>query len=158
MNRWVEIRFDCLPLRSITRLDPPLDASPTYQAFCLRVKDAIEKHGSHNTYYLHNAVCIYHLLNDPQRGTIEFSFEGTLLTDELDQRCMTCELQVELVRETCDWLTQPVVDWLAETVYRSVAVEFDRYIDAGDLQRTKQRIAKIQQESDDAGGFVGMYV
>ena len=43
MDQWVEIRFDCLPLRSVTRLDIPLDASPKYQAFCHRVKAAIEK-------------------------------------------------------------------------------------------------------------------
>ncbi len=32
MNRWVEITFDCLPLRTITRFDIPLDASPKYRA------------------------------------------------------------------------------------------------------------------------------
>ena len=28
MDRWVEISFDCLPLRSVGRLDIPMDASP----------------------------------------------------------------------------------------------------------------------------------
>ena len=52
MNRWVEIEFDCLPLRSIGRFDIPLDASPVYQAKCERIKQAIDQHGSHNSYYL----------------------------------------------------------------------------------------------------------
>ena len=37
MNRWVEIAFDCLPLRTITRLDIPIDASPAYQQRCERI-------------------------------------------------------------------------------------------------------------------------
>ena len=51
-----------------------------------------------------------------------------------------------------------VVHWFAETVSRSVAVEFDRYIDAGDLQQAKERIEQIQAASDESGGFVGMYL
>ncbi len=158
MDRWLEITFDCLPMRTISRLDIPLDASPKYRQFCERLKAALEKHGSHNTYYLYNAHCTYHLLNHPQRGLIEFRFEGTVLTDEEDLHTKTCDLQVELVRETCDWLTQPVVEWFQETVSRSVAVEFDRYIEAGDLQKAKDRMAEIEKASDDAGGFVGMYL
>ncbi len=158
MNRWVDISFDCMPLRMVTRMDIPLDASPKYQAFCLRVKSAIEKHGSHNSYYLYNARCIYRLMNHEEKGVIQFRFEGTVLTDELDERCRTCDLQVELIGETCDWLSQPVVDWFRETVSRSVAVEFDRFIEAGDLQKAKDRVEQIQQASDEAGGFVGMYL
>ena len=55
MNRPVDISFDCLPLRSIGRLDIPLDASPKYRARCERIKAAIDKHGSHNAYYLYHA-------------------------------------------------------------------------------------------------------
>ncbi|MDG2384308.1 MAG: hypothetical protein P8N76_21745 [Pirellulaceae bacterium] len=158
MNQWVEISFDCLPLRTISRFDVPMDASPKYRAFCDRIKAAIEQHGSHNSYYLHNARCVYHLLNDDQRGAIEFQFEGTVLTDRDDCHSRNCDLQVELLGETCDWLTESVVRWFCDTVSRSVAVEFDRYIKAGDLQLAKERIDRIQQESDDAGGFVGMYL
>ena len=158
MDRWVEITFDCLPLRSVTRLDVPLDASPKYQAFCQRVKDAIQRHGSHNAYYVHNAACVYHLTNFGDVGTLEFAFEGTVLTDADDLRCKTCDLDVQLKRETCDWLTQPVVDWFHETVLRAVAVEFDRFIQAGDLQKAKQRVEEIQKACDDSGGFVGMYL
>ena len=158
MIRWVDITFACLPLRSITRLDVPMDASPKYRAFCERLKQAIERHGSHNTYYLHNARCTYRLMNDEQRGAIEFRFEGTVLTDQEDQLCKTCDLDVELAAETCDWLTEPVVQWFKDTVKRSVAVEFDRYVRAGDLQKAQERIDRIQQESDESGGFVGMYL
>ena len=157
-DRWVEITFDCVPLRSIGRLDIPLDASPQYRALCERIKHAITKHGSHNTYYLYNASCTFHLANSPRIGAIQFQFEGTALTDEDDLHCQHCDLDVQLVRETCQWLIEPVVDWLAETVGRSVAVEFDRYIEAGDLDRAKQRIEKIRAASDEAGGFVGMYL
>lgn len=158
MNRWVEIEFDCLPLRTITRFDIPLDASPKYQAFCHAVKAAIEKHGTHNTYFLHNARCRYHLLNDEDRGLIEFAFQGTVLTGPNDVKTITCDLEVELAKETCDWLTAPVVQWFQETVQRSVVVEFDRYIQAGDLEKAKARMKQIQDASDDSGGFVGMYL
>ena len=51
-----------------------------------------------------------------------------------------------------------VVEWFQKSVDRAVAVEFDRYIAAGDLQQAKQRIEKSQAASDDADGFVGMYL
>jgi len=158
MDRWVEISFDCLPLRTVTRLDIPLDASPKYRAFCERVKAAIEKHGSHNTYYLHRARCTFHLTNDPQRGLVEFTFEGTALTDPQDTACQACDLQIELAGETCEWLTTAAVEWLKDTVLRAVAVEFDRYIAAGDLDRAKERIRQLEATVDESGGFIGMYL
>jgi hypothetical protein len=158
MDRWVDIQFDCIPLRSVTRLDAPLDASPRYQAFCQRVKSAIERHGGHNTYYLHNSHCLFHLINDDQEGVLDFAFEGTVFTDAEDLRCNSCDLEVHLQRETCDWLTQPVVQWFSETVRRAVAREFDRFIQAGDLHRAKERIERIQKESDEGGGYIGMYL
>lgn len=158
MNRWVEIEFDCLPLRMVGRLDVPLDASPKYRAFCERVKAAIARHGSHNSYYLYNARCVYHLVNHPDVGMIEFRFEGVALTDAEDLRTETCDLTVELQGESCDWLTEPVVAWFAETVPRSVRAEFDRYIEAGSLEKAKERIEKIQAASDEAGGYLGMFL
>ena len=158
MNRYVEIAFDCLPLRSVGRLDIPLDASPKYRERCERIKRAIEEHGSHNAYFLYNAQCVYHLSNQPEIGALEFRFEGVALTDETDQQTVRCRLDVELTRETCDWLTEPIVEWFKETVSRSVAVEFDRYIAAGDLAQTVERIARIQAESDQQGGYMGMYL
>ena len=73
--------FDCLPLRSVGRLDIPLDASPKYRERCEQVKRAIEKHGSHNTYFLYNAACTFHLTNRENFGTLEFRFHGTVITD-----------------------------------------------------------------------------
>ncbi|MBI1249154.1 hypothetical protein GC197_15085 [bacterium] len=158
MERWVEIQFDCLPLRSIDRMDIPMDASPKFQQHCLRVKAAMEKHGSHNTYYLHNAWCTYHLLNHPQDGMIQFSFHGTVITDEADMETKGTDLKVALMKETCAWLSEPIVHWFQETVQRSVAVEFDRYIQAGDLKKTEERIAKIKAESESGDSFLGMYL
>lgn len=158
MVQFVEIQFDCLPLRSIGRLDIPIDASPKFRARCERLKAAIAAHGSHNTFYLHNALCTFHLTNQPELGMIQFRFEGTVLTDETDNHAVHADLQVELVRETCDWLTEPVVAWFAETVSHAVKAEFDRYIAAGDLKQAIERVERIQQESDAHGGYVGMYL
>lgn len=155
---WVDITFDCMPLRSIGRLDIPIDASPKFKAFCERVKAAIEKHGSHNTFYLHNAAAVFHLTNSSKIGVLEFSFEGVVLTDSSDVKTRKTDLSVELKQETCDWLTEPIVHWFEETVRRAVMVEFDRYIHAGDLQKTKERMEEMQKNADDAGGFMGMYL
>jgi hypothetical protein len=158
MSRWVEIAFDCLPLRSVGRLDIPIDASPKYRALCQRIMRAIEKHGSHNTYFLYGASCIFHLTNRPDFGTLEFHFTGTVITDGSDLRAQSADLEVELVRETCDWLTAPVVEWFEQTVPYAVCAEFDRYIEAGDLARTKERAARLQAEIEKSGGHVGMYL
>jgi hypothetical protein len=156
MNPGVEVSFDCLPLRSLARLDVPMDASPGLLALAERIQRAIRTHGSHNAYYLHNAKCIYRLTNDPAIGMIAFRFEGTVLTDEQDCKAMRSDLAVTLAGETCDWLTEPVVAWFRETVSRAVLVEFDRFIAAGDLERTVERLNRIQAESDARWGFVGM--
>ena len=85
MTRWVEVTFDCLPLRSVGRLDVPLDASPKFRAMLERIKRAIDQHGSFNTYYLYNAICRYHLVDEDDFGMIEFRFEGTVFTNAQDQ-------------------------------------------------------------------------
>lgn len=155
---WVEIVFDCLPLRTVTRVDVPIDASPVLAAKMLRVKQAIEKHGVMNSYFLHNAHCKFHFTNDPREGMVEYEFDGTVLTDSADLNTQACDLRVTLVRETCGWLNQTVVDWLTASVQRAVQLEFDRYIRAGDLQKVQQRLERIEKASDEAGGFVGMYL
>ncbi|MEO8271598.1 MAG: hypothetical protein ABI557_17885 [Aureliella sp.] len=157
-GHWVEVIFDCMPLRTVPRVDVPLDASPKLAAKILRVKAALEKHGSLNTYYLHNAKCTYHLTNDPQQGMMEFDFEGVVLTDQRDMQAHSCDLQIALKRETCSWLNQSIVEWLSETVQRNVLVDFNRFIAQGDLTKTLQRIEQTQQASDEAGGYVGMYL
>ncbi len=158
LGQWVEIEFDCLPLRSVSRIDVPVDASPVYEQFVLRVKEAIGQHGTHNTYYLHRGKCVYHLTNDPQRGSVIFAFEGTVMTDPEDLHTKGIELTVKLDSETCNWLSEPIVGFLSESVQHAVLIEFDRYIEAGDLKKTEQRIKAIQDRSDAADGFVGMYL
>ncbi len=158
MNRFVDITFDCLPLRSLTRLDIPIDASPKYQALCERILEAIASHGTLNTYYLYNAHCTFHLTNKPDLGSVEFAFEGTVMTDATDQKTYRCHLEVRLERETCDWLIEPAVTWLRDSVTQAVSVEFDRFIEAGDLAQTVERIRRQQAQTDASGGFVGMYL
>jgi hypothetical protein len=158
MDRWVDIQFDCLPLRSVARWDPPLDASPRLHDFYSRLKQAHLQHGAHNTYYLHNAHCIYRLTNAADVGMLEFEFEGVVITEADDRLTVGSDLRVALVRETCDWLTEPVVAWFRESVQHAVRVEFDRYIQAGDLERTRQRIAQLESLSDQSDGFLGMYL
>jgi hypothetical protein len=154
----VDIAFDCLPLRSVGRLDIPLDASPKYRERCERIKRAIEKHGSHNTYFLYNANCVFHLTNRTDFGTLEFRFDGTVITDGADMRAQHADLDAELTHETCDWLIAPVVEWFQQSVQHAVCVDFDRYVEAGDLARTKERIAKLQAEIEKTGGHVGMFL
>jgi hypothetical protein len=156
MSAAVEISFDCLPLRSVTRFDVPIDASPEYEALVRNVKQASEKHGVHNTYYLYNAKCVFRLTNADDIGMLEFEFEGTALTDANDVKTRSVDVDVRLKRETCDWLIEPVVQWFADTVKRAARVEFDRFITAGDLGRTIERIEQLQADSDSHGGFVGM--
>ncbi|MCE9547577.1 MAG: hypothetical protein K8T25_19075 [Planctomycetia bacterium] len=158
MNQRVDISFDCLPLRSVGRLDIPLDASPKFRARCEKIKHALETHGAHNTYYLHNARCIFHLTNDPLVGMLEYRFEGTVFTDQGDRVADRSDLEVELVRETCDWLTEPIVTWFRATVSHAVRAEFNLYIAAGDLQKAIERAERIRAASDESGGFLGMYL
>ncbi|MFG0267172.1 MAG: hypothetical protein ACF8AM_18785 [Rhodopirellula sp. JB055] len=158
LGRWVEFEFDCLPLRTVSRLDVPLDASPNYEAFVLRVKAALAKHGTHNTYYLHRARCVFHLTNNPDRGRVEFHVEGIVMTGGKDLKTKAVDLTVTLGEETCDWLNEPAVEFLAESVKHSIAVEFDRYIQAGDLTQTEKRLEKIQRQIEEGDGFQAMYL
>ena len=117
----------------------------------------MDAYGSHNTFFLYNARCRFHFTNG-EPGMVEFRFEGTVLTDATDEKTERAHLDVELSGETCDWLSEPIVAWLKESVRRAVEVEFDRYIAAGDLAQTVKRIEQIQAQSDQSGGFVGMYL
>src|SRR5438067_2031503 len=96
MTRYVDITFDCLPLRSVGRFDIPIDASPKFRARCERIKAAMEQHGSYNSFYLYNASCTFHLTNDEDLGMLQYRFEGTVLTDETDQKAVHADLNTEL--------------------------------------------------------------
>jgi hypothetical protein len=152
----VLIEFDCTPLRSVPRLDIPLDASPGYRTRLERFQQAIARHGMRNTYYLTNAACTFRFTNDSDSGWVRFAVEGTVITDDTDARTVGSDLDIRLQVETCDWLTQPAVEWLALSAKHAIEVEFDRYIAAGDLSRALERLAKEQADSDAAGGFLGM--
>ncbi|MDZ7620791.1 MAG: hypothetical protein U1E05_27630 [Patescibacteria group bacterium] len=156
MDHFVQIEFDCLPLRSLPRLDAPPDATPSQQALALAIREAVGKHGTHNAFYLYKGRCRFHLTNDPVVGMLEFGFRGTVLTDDEDRAARRCDLEVELASEVCDWITAPVVEWFGETVARAVQIEFNRFIAAGDLQKTVDRMERLTAEIDSVGGFVGM--
>ena len=158
MNTTIPIDFECLPLRSIGRLDVPLDATEEFAARCERIKQARSTHGTHNSYYLLDGLCTYQLTNNPQVGMLRFAFEGTVLTDAADLHVRQVDLHVSLAAETCEWLTKDASEWFYEAVRHAVSVEFDRFIADGDLDKAKQRLAQIQQASNDSGGFLGMDV
>ncbi len=152
----VTIRFDCLPLRSVTSLEPNPEASPKFRLLLERIGRAIDKHGRHNSYFLHQGRAEYRLTNAPEIGGLSFAFEGTVLTDAEDMRTMSADLDIRLVGDTCNWLTEPVVAWFQTTVKRAVTVEFDRYIDAGDRDRARERIESLRSQAEGSGGFLGM--
>ena len=150
------ITFDCTPLRGVPRFDVPLDASPAFRARLERMQRAVARHGTRNTYYLTNSTCTFRFTNEPSSGWVQFTIEGTVITDELDRKTVGSDLEIRLEKETCDWLTQPAVQWLTLSAKHAVEVEFDRYIAAGDLSRALDRLAREQAASDAAGGYVGM--
>lgn len=157
-GNWVQCEFDCLPLRSIPRLDVPVDASPKYEQFLLRIKSAIGRHGLHNSYYLHRGRCVYHLTNESDRGRIVMSFEGTALTDTGDRQTRHLDLTVDLAEESCPWLNERIVEFWKESVRQAVRVEFNRYIAAGDVAKTEARLKELAAQEDQEGGFIGMYL
>lgn len=155
-HRPVDIRFDCLPLRSVGRLDIPLDASPRFRAKCERIKRALVNHGAHNTFYLHEGECVLRFSNHPTEGVVEFRFEGTVTTDGLDEKTIGADLDVQLRYDACRGLTEPVVAWLKDAVVRAVMLEFDHYVNYGGLSRTRERTAVVDHQWENASGFVGM--
>ena len=145
MDGFIEIAFDCLPLRAVGRVDVPLDASPAFRARCERLKQAIEKHGTANTYYLFNAHCVFRLANSEIEGMLRFSFDGTVFTDASDARTARVDLHVSLAAETCGGVPAELLPWLTRQVENAVRLEFDRYIAAGSLQETLDRLQRIDQ-------------
>jgi hypothetical protein len=157
VNQAVEVSFDCVPLRSLARLDVPLDASPEYRALRQRMKHALEKHGPQHTYYLCHAHAVFHLVNSEVIGMLRFQFEGTATTDAGDRTTEDLDLNVQLAGHTCEWLTAESEHWFHETVRRCVAAEFDRYISSGELRKIIQRQSESSTHpiaADDQGMFV----
>jgi hypothetical protein len=129
----VDIAFDCLPLRSISRLDVPLDASDALRRQAERIKASIEAFGAERTYFLYNARCVFRFANSEVDGVCRFEFDGIVRTDAGDRRCEQTQLEIRLVSETCGGIPESVQAWLVERVRRAVAIEFDRFIAAGQV-------------------------
>ena len=129
-----------------------LDASMVHQARCGRVKEAILKYSNQNAYYLFNAYAVFRLVNSQVIGMLRFQFEGVVLTDGSHRRTEAVDLEVELVSDTCDWLTDRATQWFEETVQQAVFVEFDRYITSGGLRKT----VELTQQIPSSHHFLGM--
>lgn len=155
MDTPVDIAFDCLPLRSVGRVDVPLDASPEFRARLEHLKRAIDTHGVANAYFLYNSRCIYRLANSDIEGMLRFSFEGTVLTDLSDAKANRADLAIQLVSETCGGVPAVALDWFCGAVERAVLVEFDRFIAAGHLAKRVDELERLTQLAD-LSGFAGM--
>jgi hypothetical protein len=158
MEPVVDIAFDCLPLRSVGRVDVPLDASPAFRARCEHLKQAIDRHGTENAYYLYNARCVYRLANSEVDGMLRFSFAGTVLTDISDCRADRADLTIELAGDTSGGSMAPeVLAWFRHAVERAVLIEFDRFISAGQLAARVSQLGHLASLSE-LPDFAGMNV
>lgn len=157
MTPVVDIAFDCLPLRSIPRVDIPLDASPSFRARCERLQRAIDAHGGENAYFLYNTRCTYRLANSDIEGMLRFSFDGTLLTDRSDCKAASADLNIVLTAETCGGVPPAAFEWLRAVITRAVLIEFDRFITAGQLAERVSQLGSARSIAD-VTDFSGMHV
>ncbi len=157
MEPLVDIAFDCLPLRSVGRVDVPLDASPAFRSRCQQLQRAIDTHGTANAYYLYNTRCVLRLANSDVINMVRFSFDGTVITDLSDCKADRADLAVELMAETCGGLPADVLAWFRSVVERAVLIEFDHFIAAGSLAARVTQLGKVASVADLAD-FAGMGV
>jgi hypothetical protein len=155
VDQFVDIAFDCLPLRAVGRTDVPLDASPAFRARIEHLERMIETHDTENAYFLYNARCVYRLANSDIDGMLRFSFEGAVLTDASDAKAERADLDVTLVGETCGGVPENVLAWLTAAVEQAILIEFDRFIAAGMLARRVGELGDIKHLADLAD-FSGM--
>ena len=148
MDTAVEISFSCLPLRSIGRLDVPIDASGVYRIRYERLRAALDKHPAERTYYLYDAHCTFRLANSEIAGMIRYSFEGIVRTDAGDAMTEQVDLEITLASGTCGGIPAEVQPWLQQQVQQAVAVEFNRYIAAGQLNSLASEIGQLERLSD----------
>lgn len=153
----VDIAFDCLPLRTVSRLDVPLDASDSMRERGERMKAAINALGLERSYFLYNARCVFRFANSDVDGVCRFDFEGAVQTDAGDRKCERTMLEVRLISETCGGVPQEVESWLAERVRQAVAIEFDRFIAAGQLATSSDELDGAKSLGD-LSGLGGMDV
>jgi hypothetical protein len=157
MDPAVDIEFDCLPLRSVGRVDVPLDASPAFRARCERLQQAVDAHDSQRAYFLYNAHCTYRLANSEIANMLRFTFDGTVLTDRSDYKAERADLAIELSAETCGGVPPAALEWLRGVVTRAVLVEFDRFIAAGHLAERVAELGAVESITS-LSGFAGMNV
>lgn len=148
MDGFVDISFACLPLRSVGRLDVPIDASGVYRIRYERLRTAIAEFGLERTYYLYDAHCTFRFANSEIEGMVRFNFEGIVRTDAGDAITEQVQLETELVSETCGGVPDGVQQWLHTRVERAVAIEFDRFISAGQLGNRTEELGQIERLSD----------
>ena len=153
----IEIAFDCLPLRSVGRVDVPLDASERFRRRVERIKAAFQEFGAERTYFLYNAYCVFRFANSEIDGACRFEFEGVVRTDAGDRKCHESQLDVRLVSETCGGTPAVVEAWLAERVRCAVSIEFDRFIAAGYLAARTEQLGAGTNLAD-LGGLSGLGV
>jgi hypothetical protein len=157
MEPVVDIAFDCLPLRAVTRVDVPLDASPAFRARCEHLQRALEAHDAQNAYFLYNTRCVFRLANSDVENMLRFTFDGTVLTDQSDVQARDADLQIELAAETCGGLPASVLSWFHAVIKRAVLIEFDRFIGAGQLAQHVSRIGTVESV-EQLPSFSGMNV
>jgi hypothetical protein len=157
MEPVIDIVFDCLPLRSVARVDVPIDASPAFRARSEHLRQAIERYTGENAYFLYNTRCTYRLANSDIDNMLQFSFDGTLLTDLSDGKADRADLDVVLTAETCGGVPPAAMKWLRGIIERAVLIEFDRFITDGQLAARVSELANVDSISDVAD-FAGMNV
>jgi hypothetical protein len=157
MEPVVDIVFDCLPLRSVPRVDVPLDASPAFRARSEHLRQAVERYAGENAYFLYNTRCTYRLANSDIENMLQFSFDGTLITDRSDGKADRDDLDVVLTAETCGGLPPAVMEWFRRIIERAVLIEFDRFIADGRLAERFSELGTVDSINDVAG-FAGMNV
>jgi hypothetical protein len=155
MEPVVDIAFACLPLRCVGRMDAPLDASLVYRARYENLVAALEKYGPERTYFLYDARCVFRLANSEVENMLRFEFEGIVRTDASDLLTESADLVVTLTSDTCGGMPAEVLAWFKGRVEKAVAIEFDRFIAAGQLSQRSQEIGQIERLSD-LTGFSGM--
>ncbi len=144
MQPYVDIAFDCLPLRSVGRLDVPLDASPALRARVAQLQRAIDVHGTQNAYFLYNTRCVFRLANSEVENMLRFTFDGIVLTDRSDCKADRADLSIELAAETCGMIPLDVLAWFRGVVRRAVLIEFDHFIAAGSLAARVSDLRKVE--------------
>lgn len=153
----VEIAFDCLPLRSVGRLDMPLDASDAFRRRADHIKAALNDYGAERTYFLYNGHCVFRFANSEIEGACRLEFEGVVRTDAGDRICQEVHVDAHLAGDTCGGAPPAVQAWLADRVRQAVGIEFDRFIAAGQLAARAEQLGAGSSLAD-LGGLAGMDV